>query len=437
MRKPYSPQGLIFAIALSIALHPGISAAATDGAEQGLPPKSDVLRALDAHPSVTAANARTNAARAEAHVLASGPHEFTLTTSYLSRTVHDSSGVGNGRFDEFEAQITRPIRLPGKAGLDRQIGAQGVMYSQNMAEDSLHQAALRLAQGWWDWLGAVQEAAVDRQAAANYEALLVSVQRRVALRDASALDEAQVLAALDSTRAQSERSHGREAVARARLSAQFPKLALPGPVPDVPEPQLPPGGLAPLHDKILGRSHELAAAEALARQSDAQAERARRERTGDPSFGIRLFSEKGGMEKGAGVLFSIPFGGGYRSALAERASAQANAAQADLQAVRLNMQETADADLVEAETFFTAWQRARDSREAQMNALQKIRRGRQLGEISLADVLLAERQVHEACRAEAMARTDAMRALTRIRIDSHELWIGDDEADTTTPSTGG
>lgn len=395
--------------------------------EPGLPAQSDVLQALDTHPSVEAANARTDAARAEANALSRGPHEFTLTTSYLSRTVHDTSGLGNGRFDEFDAQVTRPIRLPGKADLDRQIGSQGVTYAQNMAEDTRHQAALRLAQGWWDWLGAAQDARVDHQAAANYEALLASVKRRVALRDASALEEAQASAALDSARAQSERSRGREAVARARLAAQFPKLPLPGVAPDVPAPQPPSGGLAFLHDKILGRSHELAAAEALARQADAQAARARKERTGDPSFGFRVFSEKGGMEKGAGVLFSIPFGGGYRSALADRANAQASAAAADLQAVRLTMQETADADLVEAQSLLTAWQQARDALEAQAGALQKTRRGQQLGEISLADVLLAERQVHDASRAEAMARTDAMRALTRIRIDSHELWIGDDE----------
>lgn len=414
------------ALVLSLALHFGPVRAAADVTEPGLPAKADVLQALDAHPSVEAANARTDAARADANALSQGPHEFTLTTSYLSRTVNDTSGVGNGRFDEFEAQVTRPIRMPGKANLDRQIGSQGVTYAQNMAEDSRHQAALRLAQGWWDWLGAAKEASVDQLAVANYESLLATVKRRVALRDASALEEAQVTAALDSVRAQSERSHGREAVARARLTAQFPKLPLPGLAPDVPVPQLPAGGLALLHDKILGRSHELAAAEALARQAEAQAERAQKERTGDPSFGFRVFSEKGGMEKGAGVLFSIPLGGGYRSALADRASAQASSVQAELQAVRLNMQETADADLVEAQTFLAAWQRARDALDAQVETLRMVRRGQQLGEISLVDVLLAERQVHDGFRAEALARTDSMRALTRIRIDSHELWIGDD-----------
>ncbi|WP_353229975.1 TolC family protein [Novosphingobium sp.] len=418
----------MFALVLSLTRQPGTShAAAPDSAEPGLPARPDVLQALDDHPNVGAANARTDAARAEADALAQGPHEYTLTSSYLSRTVHDGTGAGNGRFDEFEAQVTRPIRLPGKAALDRQIGSQGVTYARNMAEDARHQTALRLAQGWWDWLAAAQEAAVDRQAVANYQALLTSTGRRVALRDASALEAAGVAAAYDTARALAERSAGRAAVARARLAAQFPRLPLPATVPDVPAPRLPDGGLAMLHDKILGRSHELAAAEALALQADAQAERARKERRADPSFGFRVFSEKGGMEKGAGLLFSIPFGGGYRYALASRAGAQASAVQADLQAVRRNMQETADADLVDAQSTLAAWQQARDAGDAQSGVLQKTRRGQQLGEINLAEVLLAERMVHDAARAEVLARADAMRALTRIRIDAHELWIGDDD----------
>jgi cobalt-zinc-cadmium efflux system outer membrane protein len=121
----------------------------------------------------------------------------------------------------------------------------------------------------------------------------------------------------------------------------------------------------------------------------------------------------------------MPFGGGARAAQFSRASAQASAAQADLQAVRLAMREVADVDMAEAQSFLRVWHSADDALKAQASALQKIRRGQQLGEISLADVLIAERMVHDALRAEAIARTDAMRALTRIRIDAHELWIND------------
>lgn len=415
-------------VALAL-LCPALASAQSGEGEAGLPAKSDVLTVLDAYPGVQAALSRTQAARAEAQALSRGPHEFTLSTTYASRTVNDGTGVANGRFNEFSAEVTRPLRLPGKAALDRQIGQQGVTYASNMAEDARHQAALLLAQDWWDWMSAAQEARVDAQAVENAQTLLASVRRRVALRDASRLEEDQALAALGSVAAQASRSAGRMAVARARLVAQFPALPLPVSAPDAPVPTAPPGGFAMLHDRILGQSHELAAAQALARQAQAQADRARKERTGDPTFGLRVFSEKGGMEKGGGLVFSIPFGGGYRSAQADKASAQASAAEADLQAVRLNIDETADTDLVAAQSALAAWQEARAALDAQMAALLKTRRGQQLGEIGLAEVLLAERMMHDAFRAEAISRIDALRAITKIRIDSHQLWIGEDDAD--------
>jgi hypothetical protein len=60
-----------------------------------------------------------------------------------------------------------------------------------------------------------------------------------------------------------------------------------------------------------------------------------------------------------------------------------------------------------------------------MAALDKLRRGHQLGEIDLGDLLLGERMVHDAFRREAEARTEAMRAITKLRIDAHDLWLAD------------
>ena len=96
-------------------------------------------------------------------------------------------------------------------------------------------------------------------------------------------------------------------------------------------------------------------------------------------------------------------------------------------AVRFAVKETAETDMTEARFRFAAWQRAREGLKAQLAALQKLREGHKAGEIDLSDELLGERQVHDAFRLEAQARTEAMRALTRLRIDSHSIWIGQDE----------
>jgi outer membrane protein TolC len=149
-------------------------------AEPGLPPAEAVDSALSQHPSVVAAHARLEAAEARAKGIAKGPYEFTVQGTYQRRDVS-----GGNQFDEYDAQLSRPVRLPGKARLDRAIGRYGTEVAENVAEDAKHEAALLLAAHWFDWLSASSQAAVDRAAVSNYEAALAAVERRHSLRDAA------------------------------------------------------------------------------------------------------------------------------------------------------------------------------------------------------------------------------------------------------------
>jgi outer membrane protein TolC len=394
--------------------------AAPLAAEPGLPPKEAVAAALLDHPSVIAAHARLEASRARADAIRKGSYEFTVQGSYVRRDVN-----GGAAFDEYDAQVSRPIRLPGKARLDREIGAQGRLVAENVAEDARHEAALLLAAHWFDWLSASAQAEVDRAAVANYAAALAATARRRALRDAAQLDVDQAEAALAEARRALEQSAGLAALARARLAAQFPGLAMPEQAPEVPLPALADARLSQLGDLVIVNSHLVAAAAAESARMAAVADRARAERMADPTIGLRLFSEFGGLERGAGVIVSLPLGGGHRRALASEASAGAAAARADEQLARFDVAETAGADVTTARFRITSWQRAREAVAAQMAALEKLRRGHQLGEIDLADRLLGERMVHDAFRREAEARAEAMRAITRLRIDAHDLWLAD------------
>ncbi|OBV12237.1 TolC family protein [Erythrobacter dokdonensis] len=394
--------------------------AAPLAADPGLPPPEAVERALAEHPSVTAARARLEAARARSDALRKGPYEFTVQGSHARRSVS-----GGNEFPEYDAQLSRPIRLPGKARLDRAIGQYGTEVAENVAEDARHEAALLLAAHWFDWLAASAQARVDRAAVANYEAGLAAVTRRRSLRDAAQLEVDQAEAALAEARRALEQSSGLAALARTRLETHFPALALPVDAPEVPMPDMADARLSQLGDLVIVNSHLIAAAEAESARMAAVADRARADRFADPTVGLRLFSEFGGIERGAGVVVSLPLGGGHRKALASEARAGASAAQADEQLARFEVSETARSDVTEARFRILTWQRSRDSVAAQMAALEKLRRGHQLGEIDLADLLLGERMVHDAFRIEAEARTEAMRAITRLRIDAHDLWLAD------------
>ena len=389
-------------------------------AEPGLPPEEAVAAALMEHPSVTAAHARLEAARARAEATARGSYEFTVQGSYVRRDVN-----GGAAFNEYDAQLSRPIRLPGKARLDREIGTQWTAVAENVAEDARHEAALLLAAHWFDWLSASSQAKVDQAAVVNYEAALAAIKRRRDMRDASQLDVDQAEAALAEARRSLEQSFGLAMLARTRLASQFPGLALPQQAPEVPLPEMADARLSQLGDLVVVNSHMIAAAEAESARMAAVADRTRADRLADPTVGLRLFSEFGGLERGAGVVISMPLGGGHRRAVADEARAGASAAQADEQLARFDVAETANADVTEARFRIASWQRAREAVAAQVAALEKLRRGHQLGEIDLADLLLGERMVHDAFRREAESRTEAMRAITKLRIDAHDLWLAD------------
>lgn len=388
--------------------------------QSALPDEAAVQEALDAHPAVQAALARVAAARAEARALRAGSHEFALSGSYVQRSVDRE-----GKYDEYDATLSRAFRLPGKARLDRETGEHGLRAAENRAEDARHQAAIQLNEMWWDWLGASAEAAVDEQSAANYAATLAAVRRRVELRDAAPLEADQAEAALGEARSAAAQSRGRAEVARARLAARFPTLPLPAAAPEAERPALPAQSLAQMAEQVVARSHEIGAADAEAARMASMAERARRERLADPTLGLRLFSERNGAERGAGVVLSVPIGGGARSAGADRAASEAQAARAELSLVRQEVQEMADSDRARAEAALATWQRSREMLDAQVAAVLKLRRGHQLGAIDLADMLQGERLAHGAFRSEALARIEAHRALGRLRIDSHNLWIAD------------
>jgi outer membrane protein, heavy metal efflux system len=239
------------------------------------------------------------------------------------------------------------------------------------------------------------------------------------------LEADQTEAALGLARMVAQDSAGRADVARARLHAQFPELPLPLQAPDVPAPALAERELDAMRDEVIANSHEIAAAEAAANRLDRVALRHKKDERADPSAGVRLFTERGGEEKGVGLVVSWPLGGGHRKAVTAGTTSDATAAWADAAAVRRTVEEMADADRAEAAFRYSAWQKSRAMLDAQVAALLKVRRGYELGAIDLSDLLFAERQAHEAFRIEAAARCDAWRALTRFRIDAHRIWIGD------------
>jgi len=389
------------------------------GAQEYLPAPELVEEALSSHPNVRAWISRVAGAEGEARRLAVGPYEWMLSGSGLQRSVR-----GIADFNEFDVGIARGIRMPGKPEIDRRIGEYGIDAARNAAEDARHQAALQLMSGWMAWLGAVERLAISHEQIRNYEAELDATTKRFVANDVAEIEVELLRTALAEARTAELRAEGETARAQASLLAWFPELTLPSSPPKIGGPD-DTKSLATLRDQVLLKSHEIAYVDAQAKRAEAVAERARADQTPDPQIGFRAFSERDGEETGIGVTFSIPIGGSSREAATAEQFALASAARQEAVRIRRTISEVAETDFILAQSEFEAWRSAQDALTESERVIQRMRAGFSQGAIRLQDLLTAERRHLDVQLVEADSRARASAATLKLRIDSHELWLGD------------
>lgn len=404
---------------LSIALLPSYSAIA---ARPDLPPEAVVAQALDHSPAVEAAGKRVQSARAHETMLRRGSGEFVFQGTASRRDV-----AGDRDYQEFDANITRPFRFPAKAAMDRQAGALGVEVAHNQMEEVRHETALAFSNLWHDWLIAGALYRTDLDTAASLARDMTAIRRRAALRDASTLDVDQAEAALAQAEAQAASSLSARDEASARLLVAFPDIPLPTETPPLPQPELPAEAIEALRAQVIARSHEIRAAEREAQRRTVLARRARADRIADPSFGVRVFSERGGQERGAGIVASMPLGGGYRRAASDQADAEAGAAELDLSQTRRQIEATASVDVANIRSREAVWRNRALSATSAERAATRTSRGYELGQIDLTDTLLVQRQANDARRLEIEARGEMLRSLLKLEIDAHRIWTSTED----------
>lgn len=388
-----------------------------------LPNQTLVGEALDVHPDIQTARAQLEVARAQARQLAVGEHEFVLSGTWLERRVRNDAS-----YSEYSAELSRAVRLPGKAALDREAGALGERAAEESVGDARHQTGLLLADSWFSWIEAGGQVALDRQTESSLERDVAALRRRVELKDAAMVELEQAESALAVARSRRALSEGVQESARLTFEMNFAKLPLPAAALVLPDPAELDRPLAEWPLIVVERSHEIEIADFRARRAQAVAARARRDRQPDPTIGIRSVSEFSGREQTIGVFASTPFGGGWRSAAAAGETARAAAAQVALLKVRREIETLGKADSAAVKSSHTVWSNSFAAVEAAAAAAVRTRRGYELDELDLAQVLLADRQLYEARRGEIAARTDAWRALVKLRLDAHDLWAADDRS---------
>ncbi len=398
---------------------PGVSAA-QDAYPSELPPPKRVHAAIADAPEVHAAAALLEAAGAERRQLGAGPHEWSTRVDYQRRRIHE---IGtNDRFNEWALSLERGVRLPGKAELDRTLGAGRVVEAKIALADAEHQASRRLLSLWYAMLRERQGAQLLARQAGLAAREAAAVARRREMGDASRLDETQ--AAAEAEQVEAARRVALDLAERASIALvrEFPAMAGVEPPETLPEPPEPAEDLAALAQQAVDEDHELSGALAAATSARIEAQRALADRRPDPTVGVQVSSERSAEERLVGVFVSIPFGGEARRAAADASVARAGAAARRAEARRRQVDAQAALLLASARSGVPRWQAVQRSAELQSSAAERVAKARELGEADVAEVLRARRLALDAELRAASVRVDALESRARLLLDAHRIW---------------
>ena len=399
-----------------ILLLPALAVAAPPDDTPDLPPRAVVASVLAGHPDVLAAKSGVRYEESNRDRLEAGEHEFSVSVGSARRRTEASRNL-----NEWDVAVERPIRLPGKARLDGELGSLGVAQAQSSLGDALHETARGLLRAWFGWLKA--RAQSDEW---NSQASLLRRQGEVAARrvragDAPRLEQTLAEAAAAQAEAAALQAGMRTAVAAAELTQHYPGISLPEkPVLAAPTPVDQPH--AYWHERILQHNHELAAVRAEVKRRQALIARSQADEMPDPTVGVRHASEAGGNERVTGVYVSIPLPGRARTATTEGARAQMDMAVQKEAALLRKLNAEVAAAHAGATAAYEGWRKAQFAAQAMERNAELIARAYALGEAGLNDTLNARRLAVEGRLAAATAQLDAAEARYRLMLDAHQLW---------------
>lgn len=389
--------------------------AGTPAAPADLPPGEVVVRMLASHPAVQAAEAQARVAEAERRRLEAGEHEFNLNLTGQRR--RESAGP---EYLEWQAGLSRGLRLPGKAGLDVRIGEMGVHHAEERIGDARHETGRQLLAAWYGFLQAKMGARLWQEQTELLREQVRVVDLRIKRGDAAQIERMLAEAVLSQAISQAGQAEAVASIARAEFLAQFPDV--PPPVASTAEPVLPEGGEADWVARVLEHNHELQAAQLAFEQAGLQRRRAESERLPDPTVGMFYGHEADGRERVLGLSVNLALPGEARRAASEASAARAEVAAAEFVAVRRRLAGEAVAAWQRAVAGVESHQRLKVAAEAVTRHAALAQRAYELGELGLSETLLARRSALEAQLALVQARLAGNEAVARLLIDAHALW---------------
>jgi len=409
---------------LTLALALALAFAANVRADY-LPDPKAAEAALWASPMVAQARGEFAAQTFRSESLQRGREEWTLGADIAQRQIQTTPKDNLG---EWGVALSRPIRMPARAESDRALAGALNAHAEASLGEALHESGRQLLTLWFDWLSEASQSAAWLKHVALAEQQLAAVNSRIRLGEAPRSDRASAEAALAQARLQQKQAAMRFAQARNRLLAQFPGLPLTADE-TPPRPTEPAGSADDYVNVVLEHNHELFRARRQAEVLQAEGRQLAKRRGVDPNVGVYYKNEMGGNEHLIGLNLGLTLPGGAR--YTDQQAAEQLAATAQEAAIRLEqrLRLEARADFETAIAQVANWQQADHAAQTLAEAARLAARAYDLGEGSLDQVLVNRRLAQEGQLMARQAQLAALAAHARLRLDSHQLWPLDVDAD--------
>ncbi len=390
-----------------------------------LPPEIEAMKAITNAPLVKESEAGVDMESANDTKLRSGPYEYNVQMTGDRR----KDEALRQTLSEWSIQLARPIRLPGKAALDREIGEKGISTAEIARGDSLHESAKSLLHLWFTWMREkLQETEWKNQVKLLSEEVAV-VEKRVRAGDAPRLELNLARAAADQAKFAELQAEMRESVAARNLTVNYPEIALPE-KPDPSNPTPVSESLDYWKGKILASNHAIRLAKSQAERALLLSRRSREDQIPDPTIGVNYSSEYGGSQKVVGGLISFPLPGDFRKAGAKSAAAAAEMALQREVDVRRKTEANISSNYIMAKASYNGWEKSREAADGMIRNAHLVSVAYALGEASLSDLLTARRLSIESQLASRLAQVDALETRYRLMVDAHMLWDYDEGKNT-------
>jgi outer membrane protein TolC len=391
-----------------------------------LPDPAAAEAALRAAPMVAAARGEYAAQTLRSESLQRGREEWIVGADVLQRRV--DSPPPTGRFGEWGLSVSRPLRLPARAAADRTLAGALTARAEASLGEAMHESGRQLLALWFDWLNEAGQARLWQSQVAIAEQQLATVDARIRLGEAPRAERVNADAALAQARLQQQQAATRTQQARSRLLAQFPGLPV---VADetLPQPAPPVGTADDYVNAVLAHNHELARARRQAEVQQAEARQLASRRGIDPTVGVFYKNEMGGNEHLFGLSVGLTLPGPARRTDQQAAEQLSTTAQDAARRLELRLGQEARADFEAAAAQVANWQQADRAAQSLTEAARLAARAYSLGEGSLDQVLITRRLGLEGQLQAQQAQLAALAANARLRLDAHQLWPLDVDAD--------